>query len=63
MNGNELNERERLDYTFLDFENLTVQALPDHSGIQMVFLFVGEKQNKLSTDIVESMQNWGPRRG
>jgi hypothetical protein len=50
-----------LDYIFLDFENLAVQSIPDHSGIERVFIFAGEKQNKVSFDVAESMQKLGAK--
>jgi hypothetical protein len=50
-----------LDYIFLDFENLAVQTIPDHIGIEKVFIFAGEKQNKVSLDIAESMQKLGSK--
>ena len=49
-----------MDYIFLDFENLAAQAIPDHSGIEKVFIFAGEKQTKVSLDVAESMQKLGP---
>ena len=54
-------EREKLDYIFLDFENLPVQTIPDHSGIERVFLFAGEKQKKVTLDVAESMQKLGSK--
>lgn len=50
-----------MEYIFIDFENLPVQGIPDHGGIQKVFLFAGEKQTKVSLDIAESMQKLGPK--
>ena len=50
-----------MDYIFIDFENLSLQTIPDHADIQKVFLFAGEKQNKVSLDIAESMQKLGPK--
>lgn len=50
-----------MDYIFIDFENVPVQGIPDHAGIQKVFLFAGEKQTKVSLDIAESMRKLGPK--
>jgi hypothetical protein len=50
-----------LEYIFLDFENVAFQAIPEHADIQKVFLFVGEKQTKVSLEIAESMQRLGPK--
>lgn len=50
-----------MDYIFLDFENLPLQAIPDHSGIEKVFIFAGEKQTKVSLDVAESMRKLGAK--
>jgi hypothetical protein len=50
-----------LEYIFLDFENVALQAIPEHADIQKVFLFVGEKQTKVSIEIAESMQRLGQK--
>ncbi|MEO7426472.1 MAG: PIN domain-containing protein [Fibrobacteria bacterium] len=50
-----------MEYILLDFENVAFQAIPEHAEIQKVFLFVGEKQTKVSLEIAESMQRLGPK--
>lgn len=50
-----------MEYIFIDFENVALQAIPDHALVQMVFMFVGEKQKKVSMEIAESMQKLGPK--
>jgi hypothetical protein len=54
-------KEKKLDYVFLDYENIPLQAIPDHSGIKMVFLFLGEKQDKVPVEILESVQKLGPK--
>lgn len=50
-----------MDYIFIDYENIALRAIPDHSDIKMVFIFAGEKQKDVSFDVAESMQKLGSK--
>src|SRR5688572_13067392 len=51
----------KMDYIFIDYENIAPRAIPDHSDIRMVFIFSGDKQKDVSFDVAESMQKLGDR--
>lgn len=52
-----------MDYIFIDYENIAPRAIPDHSDIKLVLIFLGEKQKDVSVEVAESMRKLGSRAG
>ncbi len=50
-----------MEYIFIDQENVALRAIPDHDRIEMLLLFVGEKQKSVSIEIAQSMGKLGPK--
>lgn len=50
-----------MEYLFIDFENIAPDALSGISENQSVLLFAGEKQNKISLDLAESLHALGSK--
>jgi hypothetical protein len=50
-----------MEYIFIDCENVALQAIPDHAGIQRLFLFVGENQKNVPLEIAKSVGKLGPK--
>ena len=50
-----------MEYIFIDYENVSVKAIPDHARIRMLFIFAGEKQKSVSIEIAESLRQLGPK--
>ena len=44
-----------MEYLFIDFENIAPETLPGPGDERKILLFVGDKQNKISLDLVESI--------
>lgn len=49
------------EYYFIDYENVAVQAIPEHAGVKQVLLFAGGKQTKVTLDIAETLQKLGTK--
>lgn len=44
-----------MEYLFIDFENIAPETLTGPGDQRKILLFVGDKQNKISLDLVESI--------
>ncbi len=49
-----------MHYLFVDLENITPKSLSGLPSDHMVYVFVGDKQGKMSMDLAESMLERGP---
>lgn len=48
-----------MEYIFIDQENVSLRAIPDHDRIKALFIFAGENQKNFSFEMLESVGKLG----
>lgn len=50
-----------MEYLFVDFENISPETVSEIPSDQTVFIFTGEKQTRIKTDLVASLMDRGAK--